>query len=245
MSNSAIKFGAIGRIGQMFGAMGGNPSINALTNANAMAAQQAAAGQANLAMQGAAQPTGSGMVGDMSQMVMDASMPTFDPSAQMAGMGIFGSRNARRRALMGTPLMGHDEALVERIEAEIKDIKANGEDSKFLNEGEDPQDAVYERQSRVAQEKKKHKENDSAAKMSALHNDEDPKKVKLVGESFDTIQSDKKGEYTVNMHTGDTLRPKTSTFSPKNIVGSNKDRYLMGGDYEGTKTSEKNIQLNN
>ena len=73
-------------------------------------------------------------------------------------MGIFGSRNARRRALMGTPLMGHDEALVERIESEIKDIKANGEDSKFLNEGEDPQDAVYERQSRIAQEKKKHEE---------------------------------------------------------------------------------------
>ena len=54
--------------------------------------------------------------------------------------------------------MGHDEALVERIESEIKDIKANGEDSKFLNEGEDPQDAVYERQSRIAQEKKKHEE---------------------------------------------------------------------------------------
>ena len=244
MSNSAIKFGALGRIGQMFGAMGGNPSINALTNANAMAAQQAAAGQANLAMQGAAQPMGSG-ASNMSQMVMDASMPTFDPSAQMAGMGIFGSRNARRRALMGTPLMGHDEALVERIEAEIKDIRANGEDSKFLNEGEDPQDAVYERQSRIAQEKKKHKENDSAAKMSALHNDENSKKVKLVGESFDTIKSDKKGEYTVNMHTGDTLRPKTPKFSPKNVVGSGNDRYLMGGDYSGTKTSEKNIQLNN
>ena len=43
-------------------------------------------------------------------------------------------------------------------ESEIKDIKANGEDSKFLNEGEDPQDAVYERQSRIAQEKKKHEE---------------------------------------------------------------------------------------
>jgi hypothetical protein len=158
MSNSAIKFGAIGRIGQMFGMMGNNPSINALTNANAMAAQQAAAGQANLAMQGAAQPMGSGMKNDMSQMVMDASMPSFDPSSQAVGMGIFGGRDARRRALMGTPLIGHDEALVERIESEIKDIKANGKDSKFLNEGEDPQDAVYERQSRIAQEKKKHKE---------------------------------------------------------------------------------------
>ena len=71
-AKSAIKFGAIGRIGQMFGMMGNNPSINALTNANAMAAQQAAAGQANLAMKGAAQPMGSGMKNDMSQMVMDA-----------------------------------------------------------------------------------------------------------------------------------------------------------------------------
>ena len=84
MSNSAIKFGVSG----LFGMMGNNPSINALTNANAMAAQQAAAGQANLAMQAAAQPAGSGMV-------MDASMPTFDPSAQMAGMGVFGARGAR------------------------------------------------------------------------------------------------------------------------------------------------------
>ena len=99
MSNSAIKFGAggaslAGLPTSLFGALGGNPSINALTNANAMAAQQAAAGQANLAMQAAAQPEGSGTI-------MDASMPTFDPAAQMAGMGIFGARGARNRSLFG------------------------------------------------------------------------------------------------------------------------------------------------
>ncbi len=97
MSNSAIKFGAggasvAGLPTSLFGALGGNPSINALTNANAMAAQQAAAGQANLAMQAAAQPQGSGTI-------MDASMPTFDPAAQAAGMGIFGAKGARNRSL--------------------------------------------------------------------------------------------------------------------------------------------------
>ena len=101
MSNSAINFGAIGAIGSMFGSMGSNPSINALTNANALAAQQAAAAQVNAGAQAAAQPVGSGMIGDISQNVMDASMPTFDPAAQMAGMGIFGARRARNRSLFG------------------------------------------------------------------------------------------------------------------------------------------------
>ena len=84
----------------LFGALGGNPSINALTNANAMAAQQAAAGQANLAMQTAAQPEGSGTI-------MDASMPTFDPAAQMAGMGIFGARGGRNRSLFSSAIMNN------------------------------------------------------------------------------------------------------------------------------------------
>jgi|TARA_A100001011_G_C14290875_1_gene836138 hypothetical protein len=145
MSKSALKFGTAG----LFGRMGNNPGINSLTNANALAAQQATAGQANLAMQAAAQPVGSGMV-------MDASMPTFDPSAQMAGMGIFGAKDARNRSLYPSAIMLHDEELIKNLKAEITDIKANGEDSKFLREGEEPQDAVYERQSRISQEKKKH-----------------------------------------------------------------------------------------
>ena len=148
----------------LFGALGGNPSINALTNANAMAAQQTAANQANLAMQAAAQPVGSGAISDISQNVMDASMPTFDPSAQMAGMGIFGARGARNRSLFGrkgglaSAFMMHDEEKIKRLEAEIADIRANGEDSKFVNEGEDPQRAAFRRQSDIMDEKKKHKE---------------------------------------------------------------------------------------
>ena len=99
MSKSALNFGAIGGIASMFGSMGSNPSINALTNANALAAQQAAASQVNAGAQAAAQPVGSGMIGDLSQNVMDASMPTFDPAAQMAGMGIFGAKGGRNRSL--------------------------------------------------------------------------------------------------------------------------------------------------
>ena len=104
MSNSAIKFGAggaslAGLPTSLFGALGGNPSINALTNANAMAAQQAAASQVNAGAQAAAQPVGSGMIGDISQNVMNASMPTFDPSAQAVGMVIFGARGSRNRSL--------------------------------------------------------------------------------------------------------------------------------------------------
>ena len=150
MSKSALNFGAIGNIASgMFGMMGNNPSINTLTNANALAAQQAAAAQVNAGAQASAQPAGSGMV-------MDASMPTFDPAAQIAGMGIFGAKNTRNRSLYPSAIMAHDEELIKNLKSEITDIKANGEDSKFLNEGEDPQDAVYERQSRISQEKKKH-----------------------------------------------------------------------------------------
>ena len=157
MSNSAIKFGVSG----LFGMMGNNPSINALTNANAMAAQQAAATQINRNTMNAAQPIGSGASGmvannDLSQMVMDASMPTFDPSAQMMGMGMFGARPGRNRSLYPSALMAHDEDKIKRLEAEIADIMENGEDSKFVNEGEDPQDARLRRKSDIMDEKKKH-----------------------------------------------------------------------------------------
>jgi len=114
MSKSALNFGAIGGIASMFGSMGSNPSINALTNANALAAQQAAASQVNAGAQAAAQPVGSGMIGDLSQNVMDASMPTFDPAAQMAGMGIFGDQNARNMAVMGSGLMMHGDKFRDR-----------------------------------------------------------------------------------------------------------------------------------
>ena len=172
MSKSPVKFGAIRSIGSaigrgVFGSMGGNSMINSLTNANALAAQQAAARQVNRNAIGAAQPVGSGASGvggnnDLSQMVMDGSMATFDPTAQQAGMGIFGSREGRNRSLYPSAIMMHDEEKIKRLEDEIADIQANGEDSKFVNEGEDYQEAINDRQSDILTEKKKHEEADNS-----------------------------------------------------------------------------------
>ncbi len=144
MSKSPLKFGAIGAIGSMFGTMGNNQMINSLTNANALAAQQAAARQVNRNAMGAAQPVGSGASGvggnnDLSQMVMDGSMSTFDPAAQQAGMGIFGSRDARNRALYPSAIMMHDD-VQKQIDAKKEEIK------KAKAEGGDP-DIVFELQS--------------------------------------------------------------------------------------------------
>ena len=50
------------------------------------------------------------------------------------------------------------EDKIKRLEAEIADINENGEDSKFVNEGEDYQEAITDRQSDILTEKKKHKE---------------------------------------------------------------------------------------
>ena len=131
---SPLDFGAIGSIASMFGSMGNNPSINSLTNANALAAQQAAAGQANLAMQAAAQPAGSGMV-------MDASMPTFDPSAQMAGMGVFGARGARNRSLFPSAIMAHKDEQVKAKKDRIEEIRADYEEER--KEGDFYEDEEY------------------------------------------------------------------------------------------------------
>jgi hypothetical protein len=92
MSKNPLKFGVSG----IFGRMGQNPSINALTNANALAQQQLA--QQNI------QPLGSGTTykPDMSQQVMTGS---FDPLTQQVGMGIFGDQNARNMAVMGSGIM--------------------------------------------------------------------------------------------------------------------------------------------
>tara|TARA_Y100000766_G_C18884739_1_gene595245 strand:+ start:746 stop:1417 length:672 start_codon:yes stop_codon:yes gene_type:complete len=141
MSKSPLKFGAIGAIGSMFGTMGNNQMINSLTNANALAAQQAAARQVNRNAIGAAQPVGSGASGvgginDLSQMVMDGSMATFDPAAQQAGMGIFGSRDARNRALHPSAIMMHSD-VQKQIDAKKEEIK------KAKAEGGDP-DIVFE-----------------------------------------------------------------------------------------------------
>ncbi len=92
MNKDPLNFGVSG----IFGRMGQNPSINALTNANALAQQQMA--QQNI------QPLGSGTTyrPDMSQQVMTGS---FDPLTQQVGMGIFGDQNARNMAVMGSGIM--------------------------------------------------------------------------------------------------------------------------------------------
>ena len=104
----------------MFGSLGANPSINSLTNANAMAAQQAAARQTNRMVGAAAQPVGSGMIGDISQNVMDASMPTFDPASQNMAMGIFGAGGARNRSLYPSAIMKHADKEIRQLEKNIK-----------------------------------------------------------------------------------------------------------------------------
>ena len=138
---SPLDFGAIGAIGSMFGSMGSNPSINALTNANALAAQQAAASQVNAGAQAAAQPVGSGMIGDMSQNVMDASMPTFDPAAQLAGMGVFGARSARNRSLFPSAIMAHKDEQVKAKKDRIEEIRADYEEER--KEGDFYEDEEY------------------------------------------------------------------------------------------------------
>ncbi len=92
---SPLGFGTAG----LFGSMGGNQMINSLTNANAMAAQQAAAQQAAARAQNT---MGGGGMNDYSQPIMTGSL---DPMTQQIGLGMFGSANARQRALAGSGLM--------------------------------------------------------------------------------------------------------------------------------------------
>ena len=86
MNKDPLHFGVSG----IFGRMGQNPSINALTNANAIASQQQAMGNSMMARP------------DMSQQIMTGS---FDPLTQQVGMGIFGDQNARNMAVMGSGIM--------------------------------------------------------------------------------------------------------------------------------------------
>ena len=74
--------------------------INSLTNANALAAQQAAAQQA--AASRATNTMGGGGMNDYSQPIMTGSL---DPMTQQIGLGMFGGINARQRALAGSGLM--------------------------------------------------------------------------------------------------------------------------------------------
>ena len=86
MNKDPLNFGVSG----IFGRMGQNPSINALTNANAIASQQPAMGNSMMAKP------------DMSQQIMTGS---FDPLTQQVGMGIFGDQNARNMAVRGSGIM--------------------------------------------------------------------------------------------------------------------------------------------
>ena len=95
----------INRAAGIFGRMGQNQSINALTNANALASQQPAMGNSMMAKP------------DMSQQIMTGS---FDPLTQQVGMGIFGDQNARNMAVRGSGIMKHDEWQVKIDEAKKK-----------------------------------------------------------------------------------------------------------------------------
>ncbi|HSG31446.1 MAG TPA: hypothetical protein VLB82_07870, partial [Thermodesulfobacteriota bacterium] len=133
MNKDPLNFGVSG----IFGRMGQNPSINALTNANALAQQQLA--QQNI------QPLGSGTTyrPDMSQQVMTGS---FDPLTQQVGMGIFGDQNARNMAVMGSGLMMHD-----KLGQQLKELQTRKQEliEKF---GPDS-DPVMEQQSRIMDKK--------------------------------------------------------------------------------------------
>lgn len=136
MSKHPLNFGVSG----IFGRMGQNPSINALTNANAIASQQPAMGNSMMAKP------------DMSQQIMTGG---FDPMTQQIGMGIFGDQNARNMAVRGSGIMMHDD-----VQAKIQAKKAEIEKAK--SEKGDP-DIVYELKSdlmdlekELAQAKKAH-----------------------------------------------------------------------------------------
>jgi len=144
MNKDPLNFG----IASIFGRMGQNPSINALTNANALAQQQMAQQQM--------QPLGSGTTykPDMSQQVMTGG---FDPMTQQVGMGIFGDQNARNMAVMGSGIMMHAD-----VQTKIQAKKAEIEKAK--SEKGDP-DIVYELKSdlmdlekELAEAKKQHKD---------------------------------------------------------------------------------------
>jgi len=111
MSKHPLNFGVSG----IFGRMGQNPSINALTNANAIASQQQAMGNSMMAKP------------DMSQQIMTGS---FDPLTQQIGMGIFGDQNARNMAVRGSGIMMHGDKFRDR--------------AKKLSEGSEQGDYDYD-----------------------------------------------------------------------------------------------------
>jgi len=137
MNKYPLNFGVSG----IFGRMGQNPSINALTNANAIASQQQAMGNSMMAKP------------DMSQQIMTGG---FDPITQQVGMGIFGDQNARNMAVMGSGIMKHADDEEKSLKSEIQRIRAQYENEE--KEGEFYEDPDYEKaRARLAAIKEEHK----------------------------------------------------------------------------------------
>ena len=143
---SPLGFGTAG----LFGSMGGNQMINSLTNANAMAAQQAAMSQAQNTM-------GGGGMNDYSQPIMTGNL---DPMTQQIGLGMFGGMNTRQRAvagsglMMGSPLDSHTDAHMKK--------QAN---RKAKQTGGDAQEIYYEMKSdQMEKDKKKGDPDEEKAK---------------------------------------------------------------------------------
>ena len=137
MSKHPLNFGVSG----IFGRMGQNPSINALTNANAIASRKLAMGNSMMAKP------------DMSQQIMTGS---FDPMTQQVGMGIFGDQNARNMAVMGSGIMKHADEEEKSLKEEIEKIRAEYENEE--KEGEFYEDPGYEKaRARLAAIKEEHK----------------------------------------------------------------------------------------
>ena len=75
---------------------------------------------------------------------------------------------------------------------------------------------------------------------------------KLTGENTSEIKKDKKGEYVLRSEEsvagqkGDTIRPANDKTFKKAVIGKSqgsKDGYLVGGDYNVSKTGDKNFQI--
>ena len=76
---------------------------------------------------------------------------------------------------------------------------------------------------------------------------------KLTGENTSEIKTDKKGEYSLVMDetqaglkSGDTIRPANNKSFKPAVIGKSqgsKDGYLIGGDYNVSKTGDKNFQI--
>ena len=77
---------------------------------------------------------------------------------------------------------------------------------------------------------------------------------KLTGENTGKIKKDKKGnEYSLVMDetqeglkSGDTIRPANNKIFKPAVIGKSqgsKDGYLIGGDYNVSKTGDKNFQI--